>query len=101
MITELSYCHCTGIQWPGTGNDFRDQPHYDLPRNILVRVLLNGADDLLMVKTLAVRANLGPAKLPDIRASFASFVVSDIHVASLSSCVAVAEQKNLRTLRAE
>jgi len=64
---------------------------------MLVWVLLNGAYDLLMVKTLAVGANLGPAKLPDVRAS----VVSDIHVASLSSCAAVAEQKNLRTSRAE
>jgi len=97
MITELSYCHCDGIHWPGTGGDFRDQSHYGSPRSILVWVLLKGAYDLLMVKTLAVGANLGPAKLSDVRAS----VVSDIHVASLSSCAAVAERKNLRTLRAE
>ena len=44
MITELSYCHCAGIQWPGTGGDFRDQSYYGLPRSILVRVLFNGTD---------------------------------------------------------
>jgi len=82
MITELSYRHCAGIHWPGTGVDFRDQSHYYSPRSILVRVLLNGADDLLMVKTHAVKANLGPAKLPDIRASFASlsFQTSTLHL---------------------
>jgi hypothetical protein len=71
MITELSYRHWVGIHWPGTGVDFRDQSPYGSPRSILVRVLLDGADDLLMMKTLAVKANLGPAKLPDLGTSFA------------------------------
>jgi len=81
MITELSYRHCTGIHWPGTVL-ISDQSHYGSPRSILVRVLLDCADDLLVVETLAVKANLRPAKLPDIRASFAtvSFHTSTLHL---------------------
>jgi len=48
------------------------ETYYGSPRSILIRVLLDSADNLLAVKTLAVRAGLGPAKLPDIRAFFAT-----------------------------
>ena len=65
MITELTYRHRAGIHWPGTGIDFRDQSYYSSPRSILVRVLLDGAKDFLMVMTLAVRTNLRPAKFAD------------------------------------
>jgi hypothetical protein len=49
--------------------------------------------------TLAVNANLGPAKLPDIRASFATCFVSYIPSCILFSRTAVAEQKNLQACR--
>jgi hypothetical protein len=39
---------------------------------LIVRVLLDGADNCLVVKTLAVKPGLRPAKLPDIRAFFAT-----------------------------
>ncbi len=97
MTTELTYRHRAGIHWPGTGIDFRDQSYYSSPRSILVRVLLDGAKDFLMVMTLAVRTNLRPAKLPNFRTSFATVSF----YASLSSCTAVAEQQNLRISRVE
>jgi len=63
------------------------------PRSILIRVLLDRADDLLVVKTLAVRAGLGPAELPDIRALFAT--VSLLH----PRCIFVLLHRRLRSRR--
>lgn len=57
---------------------------------------LDCADDLLVVKTHAVRAAYRPPKLPDLGISlaFESLHTTMLHV---SSCTAVAEQKNLPT----
>jgi hypothetical protein len=72
VITELSNGQDTGIRWSAIGVEFRDQPHYGAPRSIFIRVLLDCADNLLVVKTLAVKPGLRPAKLPDVRAFFAT-----------------------------
>src|SRR5260370_2719932 len=71
VITKLSNGHCAGIRWSAIGAEFRDQPHYGAPRSIFIRILLDCADNFLVVKTLAVKSGLRPAKLPDIRAFFA------------------------------
>jgi len=78
-----------------------DQSHYGSPRSILVRVLLDCADDLLVVETLAVKANLRPAKLPDIRASFPPFWFPTTTLHLESSGTDVAERKNLQRSRVE
>ena len=44
--------------------------HYGAPRSIFIRVLLDCADNFLVVRTLAVKPGLRPAKRPDIRAFF-------------------------------
>src|SRR5216683_3154325 len=72
MITELTYCHSIGIHEPVIGVDFRNQPHDGTPRCMFIRVLLDCADNFLVVKTLAVKTGLRPSKLPDIRAFFAT-----------------------------
>lgn len=69
MIAELSNGHRAGIRCSDIGVDFRDQPHYGAPRGILIRVSLDSADDLLVVKALAVRAGYRPAKLLDFGTS--------------------------------
>jgi len=63
MITELSSVIVSEFVRRG-GVNFRNQPCYGVPRSALIWVLLDCANDLLVVKTLAVRAGLGPAKLP-------------------------------------
>lgn len=50
----------------------RDQAHYGEPRSIFIRILLDCADDSLVVETLAVKSGLRRAKLPDIRVFFAT-----------------------------
>ena len=98
MITELSNGHCAGIRCSAIGVDFQDQPRYGAPRGILIRVSLDCADNLFVVKTLAVTASYRPSKLPDFRTSLAveplslSIQPSCIRLL-LSSCAAVAEQK--------
>ena len=46
--------------------------HYGAPRSIFIRVLLDCADNFLVVRTLAVKSGLRPAKRPDTRAFFAT-----------------------------
>jgi hypothetical protein len=72
MITELSNGHCAGIRWSAIGVEFWDQPHYGAPHSFFIRILLDCADNLLVVKTLAVKPGLRLAKLPDIRAFLAT-----------------------------
>src|SRR5215472_5496879 len=92
MIAELSNSHRAGIRYSAISVDLQDQPHYRAPCGILIRVSLDCADDLLVVKTLAVRAAYRPPKLPDFGTSlaFESLHTTMLHV---SSCTAVAEQK--------
>src|SRR6516165_10676832 len=45
--------------------------YYGAPRSLFIRILLDGADNFLVVKPLAVKSGLRPAKLPDIRPFFA------------------------------
>jgi len=56
VIAELSNGHRTGSRCSGIGVDFQDQPHYGAPRGSLIKVSLDCADNLFVVKTLAVRA---------------------------------------------
>jgi hypothetical protein len=94
MIAELSNGHRAGIHWPDAGVDFRETPDYGAPHSGLIRVLLDGADNLLVVKTFAARTDLGPAKLPDLRTTFA---IESLHTTMLHlSPPAAAEQKNLQ-----
>src|ERR1700687_5155896 len=72
MITELTYCQCIGMHEPVIGVDFRNQPNDGTPRCMFIRILLDCADNFLVVKTLAVKPGLRPSKLPDIRAFFAT-----------------------------
>jgi hypothetical protein len=85
MITELSNRHYPRICWSAIGIDFREQPDYCAPRSRLIRVMLDGANNLLVVKTFASRIDLGPAKLPDFWTSFAieSFHTSVLHLSLL------------------
>ncbi|HXO33943.1 MAG TPA: hypothetical protein VN901_16455, partial [Candidatus Acidoferrales bacterium] len=64
------------------GVEFSDQPHDGVPRSILIRVLLDCADNFLVVKTLAVKPGLRPAKLPDIRAFIA---IVSLHTSKVAS----------------
>src|SRR5215470_7373817 len=71
MITELCNRNCARAGWSDIGVDFREQPDYGAPHSRLIRVVFDGTNNLLVVKTLAARVDLGPAKLPDLRTSFA------------------------------
>src|SRR5215471_16005587 len=71
MIAELSHSHRAGIRCSAIIIDLQDQRHYRAPCRILIRVSLDGADDLLVVKTLPVRAAYRPPKLPDFGTSLA------------------------------
>jgi hypothetical protein len=51
--------------------DFREQPDHGAPHSS-IRVLLDCADNLLVVKTFAAWTDLGPAKLPDLGTTFAA-----------------------------
>jgi hypothetical protein len=55
VITELSNGQDTGVRWSAIGVEFGDQPHYGAPRSIFIRVLLDCADNCLVVKTLDVK----------------------------------------------
>jgi hypothetical protein len=71
MITELCNRNCARTCWSGIGVDFREQPDYGAPHSSLIRVVFDGTNNLLVVKTFAARIDLGPAKLPDLGTSFA------------------------------
>jgi hypothetical protein len=71
MITELSNRNCARVRWSDIGVDFREQPDYGATHSRLIRVLFDGADNLLVVKTFAAWIDFGPAKLPDFGTSFA------------------------------
>jgi hypothetical protein len=71
MITEMSNRNCARVCWSAIGIDFPEQPDYRAPHSSLIRVVFNGTNNLLVVKTFAARIDLGPAKLPDFGTSFA------------------------------
>jgi hypothetical protein len=83
----------TPIRWPAIGVELCDQPHYGASRGIFIRVWLDCADNFLVVKTLAVKPGLRPAKLPDIRAFFASVSLhtSTLHPSLLGRLCGVEE----------
>src|SRR6266478_4088881 len=62
------------------GVDFRDQPYHGAPRGILIRVSFDRADNLFVVKTLALRAGYRPAKLPDFGTSL---TIESLHTTML------------------
>jgi len=89
VITELSNSHCAGIGWSAIGVEFRDQPRYGATRSIFVRILLDRADNFLVVETLAVKPGLRPGKRQTSGPSLRLFRC--IHPRCiLSSCAAVA-----------
>jgi hypothetical protein len=69
MITELSNRKLR--EGSLVGVDFREQPDYGAPHSSLIRVLFEGANNLLVVNTFATRIDFGPAKLPDFGTSLA------------------------------
>jgi hypothetical protein len=81
VIAELSNGHRAGIRCSGIGVDFQDQPHYGAPRGSLIKVSLDCADNLFVVKTVAVWAGYRPPKLPDFGTSLAieSFHTTILH----------------------
>ena len=76
------------------GVDFREQPDDGVPHSSLIPVLLDGADNLFVVKTLALRAGYRSAKLPDFGTSL---TIESLHTTMLHMspppAPAVAEQK--------
>jgi len=56
------------------------KPTYGAPRSIFIRVLLDCADNFLVVKTLAAKPGLRPEKLLDVRAFFA---IVSLHTSTL------------------
>src|SRR5690348_3068565 len=71
MITALCNRKCARACWSDIGVDFREQPDCSAPHSSLIRAVFNGANNLLVIKTFAESIDLGPAKPPYLRTSFA------------------------------
>lgn len=81
VIAELSNGHGPRVRWSVTLVQLQDQSCNRQARIAFISVLLDSADNLLVVQTLAPRVSLRPTKLPDRRAPLTtdSFQTSALH----------------------